>query len=251
MRRWTRPQGLLRNGDLAVRILVMRHGQTDWNIGNRLQGRTDIPLNETGRASATQCGKKMADTRIDLCITSPLDRAVETASLILKENRCGLPETDTGIWPEGTVTDRHGVRIFTDGRLPEYCFGEWEGKIFKGPGYELPVKEYGDYWESLDDEVIYPGMEGKANLVKRIRSFLDELCARFGDTDKTVLVVVHGGVLRAVKVIADDEENTFRIKVPGNCESITLVPDREAAKAQEEKGILPGSIKYGRKQRIV
>lgn len=94
-------------------------------------------------------------------------------------------------------------------------------------------------------------MEGKANLVKRIRDFLDELCDRYGDTDMTILMVVHGGVLRAVKVIADDEENTFRIKVPGNCETITLVPDGEASLAQKEKGILPGSIKYGRRLKIV
>lgn len=241
----------LRNGRNAMKILLIRHGQTDWNIGCKLQGRTDIPLNETGRASATQCGKDMADIKIDLCITSPLDRAVETASLILKENHCELPGTDAALWPKGTVTARHGVRLFTDERLPEYCFGEWEGKIFKGPGYELPVKEYGDYWASLDDEVVYPGMEGKAKLVNRIRSFLDELCERYGDTDKTILVVVHGGVLRAVKVIANDEENTFRIKVPGNCETITLVPDEKAAEQQKEKGILPGSIKYGRKLKIV
>ena len=234
-----------------MKIMIMRHGQTDWNIGLRLQGRTDIPLNENGRSVARELGKKMAEEKIDLCITSPLGRARETAALILKENRRELPGTDPALWPHGQAVTEQGISFFTDDRIPEYCFGEWEGKIFKGPGYALPVKEYGDYWESLEDEVIYPGMEGKAKLLARVRTFLNELTDRYGDTDKTILVIVHGGVLRAVKVIADDDTQTFRIQVPGNCEAFILAPDENAAAAQAAKGILPGNIKYGRRLKLI
>lgn len=234
-----------------MKLYLLRHGQTDWNAALRLQGRTDIPLNEKGREMAIACGKALADQPFDLCITSTLDRAVETASLILAQNHCDLPETEPELWPGGTVTDKYGFRLFKDPRLMEYCFGEWEGRFFKGPGYDLPVKEYGDYWESMNDDVIYPGMEGKAALVGRVRSFLDELTDRYKNTDRNILAVAHGGVMRAVKMIADDDTWTFRIKVPGNCEALVLEPDPDAAKAQAARGILPGSLKYGRRMKIL
>jgi len=216
-----------------MKIYFMRHGETDWNAAHRLQGRTDIPLNENGICVAKECGKKLADTGFGLCITSPLKRAVQTASLILAENRCGRPAQQT------------------DDRLLEYCFGEWEGKINKGPGYELPVPEYGMYWESLEDDRKAPGMEGKEVLVARVREFLDELTEKYGKEDINILIVAHGGVMRAVKVINDDEINTFNIKVPGNCEYLILVPDETAGKVQEQKGIRPGSLKYGRKLKFI
>jgi len=234
-----------------MKIYFMRHGETDWNAAHRLQGRTDIPLNENGIRAAKECGKKLAETGFGLCITSPLQRAVETASLILRENSCRLTATEKELWNAGKPGGMHGMSLFTDERLVEYCFGEWEGKINKGPGYELPVPEYGMYWESLEDDCKAPGMEGKEKLVARVRDFLDELVQKYGKEDINILIVAHGGVMRAVRVINDDEINTFNIKVPGNCEYLILEPDEDAGKAQVQKGIRPGNLKYGRKLKIV
>lgn len=234
-----------------MKIYFMRHGETDWNAAHRLQGRTDIPLNENGIRAAKECGKKLADIRFGLCITSPLIRAVETASLILRENCCRLPATEEGLWDGGKPCGMHGMSLLTDERLLEYCFGEWEGKINKGPGYELPVPEYGMYWESLKDDRKAPGMEGKEVLVTRVREFLDELTEKYGKEDINILVVAHGGVMRAVRVINDDEVNTFNIKVPGNCEYLILVPDADAETAQKQKGIREGNMKYGRKLKLI
>lgn len=234
-----------------MKVYFMRHGETDWNTAHRLQGRTDIPLNENGIRAAKECGKKLSDTEFGLCITSPLKRAVETASLILSENHGPLPEAEETHWKSGKTGRMHGIALFTDERLVEYCFGEWEGKINKGPGYELPIPEYGLYWQSLEDDRKAPGMEGKEALTARVRSFLDELTETYGTRDINVLVVAHGGVMRAVKVINDDETDTFNIRVPGNCEYVILEPDEMAEKAQKQRGIPEGSLKYGRKLKFI
>jgi len=70
-----------------MKLLIMRHGETFWNTEGRLQGQTDIPLDEEGRKMAVSCGQGMRDVTVDLCISSPLLRASETAELVLHENR--------------------------------------------------------------------------------------------------------------------------------------------------------------------
>lgn len=63
-------------------ICFIRHGQTDWNKQGRLQGKTDIPLNDTGRKQAEACGKFLNAADYDVLICSPLQRAKETAQII-------------------------------------------------------------------------------------------------------------------------------------------------------------------------
>ena len=87
-------------------LYIMRHGKTEWNELHKLQGRTDIPLNENGRKMAREAGKRYREIHFDICYCSPLIRAKETAELVL----------------EGRT-----VPIVTDDRLMEMCFGEYEG----------------------------------------------------------------------------------------------------------------------------
>lgn len=142
-----------------MRVYYIRHGETAWNKEKLLQGRTDIPLNENGRAVAVLTGKGLSEVHFDLCITSPLDRAMETAERILKENRTALPSVTPDRWPAGTVSGRGGIRFFTDERLKEYCFGVWEGLCFQGPGKNLPLENYPDYWADLNEEERPEGSE--------------------------------------------------------------------------------------------
>lgn len=65
-----------------TRICLVRHGETDWNALGKLQGRTDIELNTTGRLQAEDCGRFLAATTWNLIITSPLQRAKRTAEII-------------------------------------------------------------------------------------------------------------------------------------------------------------------------
>ena len=108
---------------------LVRHGQTDWNRAGKIQGTTDIPLNETGRQQAEQLATVLkersgypAKTRIDAVYASPLARAFQTAEILAKEEKLplrrltGLRERDFGCWEgkissvEGTADGRHPVR---------------------------------------------------------------------------------------------------------------------------------------------
>src|SRR5699024_2329666 len=90
-----------------TQLYLIRHGQTDWNLRAALQGRTDIPLNETGRRQAQEARQRLEGVRFDAVYSSPLSRAMETAALV------------SG-WPM--------EKIRTDQRLIEIAFGPYEGK---------------------------------------------------------------------------------------------------------------------------
>ena len=66
-------------------LYIMRHGKTDWNAAHRLQGRTDVPLSDEGRRMAEAARAEYRDVSIDLCYTSPLLRAKETAEIVIME----------------------------------------------------------------------------------------------------------------------------------------------------------------------
>ena len=65
-------------------LYIMRHGKTDWNEKRKLQGRTDIPLNDAGRKMAEKAREEYADISFDVCYCSPLSRARETAEIFLR-----------------------------------------------------------------------------------------------------------------------------------------------------------------------
>ena len=87
-------------------LYIMRHGKTEWNALNKLQGRTDIPLNEKGRQMARAAGEEYRKVPFDVCYCSPLLRARETAEILLKGR---------------------DVPILFDDRLREMSFGVCEG----------------------------------------------------------------------------------------------------------------------------
>ncbi|HWU49787.1 MAG TPA: histidine phosphatase family protein [Asticcacaulis sp.] len=122
-------------------FFVLRHGQTDWNAQARLQGSTDIPLNDTGRQQARLAAGFLADEGITRIIASPLSRALETAQI---------------------VGARIGVASETDPRLTERNFGLFEGmtidevrrhreemRDFMNPLADIDGKHYPDNAETL------------------------------------------------------------------------------------------------------
>ena len=89
-----------------MRLLVVRHGRTDWNDLKKVQGLADIELNETGKMQAKEVAKSLEDENIDLIICSPLKRTRQTASIINEEKN---------------------IDIIYDDRIKERDFGEFEG----------------------------------------------------------------------------------------------------------------------------
>jgi broad specificity phosphatase PhoE len=147
----------------------VRHGETDWNAARRIQGRTDIPLNATGREQARQAGELLARRRWHAVYTSPLGRAHETASIIA--DRLGLVE----------VTDIDA--------LVERDYGEAEGMGF-------------DEIEALYPEgVRAPGQETREEVAARVVPALLELAERH--PGERLVIVSHGGAIRSVLQTAE------------------------------------------------
>ena len=150
---------------------LLRHGQTDWNVEGRLQGTSDIPLNETGLRQAHAAASAIVAAEWDLVLTSPLQRARQTAQQIV----------DTHALGELTV----------DNRLLERAFGEAEG---------LSYLE----WKTVYDPAIgVPGGENLEQLEVRARAMLSEFAEEFAG--KRVLAVSHGAYIRKLVRIASDK----------------------------------------------
>ncbi len=151
----------------------VRHGQTDWNFQKRIQGATDVPLNDTGREQARETGQALADRRWDGIVASPLSRARETAEIIASIVGLGSPE----IVPE----------------LAERSYGEVEGLNAEEIRARFP--------DPLGD---VPGRERRSAVVRRVLPALDALAEEH--PDESLIVVSHGGVIGSlVRYITDKQ----------------------------------------------
>lgn len=152
-------------------LYIMRHGRTDWNNRNKLQGQTDIPLNEEGREMARRAGEEYSDIPLDICFCSPLVRARETAELVL-QNR--------------------NVPIVYDERLKEIKFGIYEGieNSFSIP--DCPVNRFFFHPEEYLEAV--EGGESTPELMARTGAFLKECVEPLLEKGKNILIVGHGAM---------------------------------------------------------
>ena len=154
-------------------LYILRHGETEWNLANRLQGHFDSPLTDTGRAQAAAQNAilKRCDLAGFSALSSPQGRAVATAELAL----AGL-----------------GMTVATDPRLGEIGIGAWAGK-----SRDKLLRQTPDARDSYDLYEHAPDGEGFAALYERCRSFLDSL------TGPHVLVT-HGITSRMLRLILLD-----------------------------------------------
>jgi alpha-ribazole phosphatase len=159
-----------------MKLLLVRHGETDWNLAQRFQGHSDMPLNPVGCQQALALADRLASQPSDCIYSSDLQRAAATARII----------------SNGTI------EIRTDARLREMNFGLWEGLT-----YQEIEQKYTDVlsaWENDPFQNSPTHGETLGQLVQRVRSVLDELCEKY--RDETVLVVAHGGVLQTLICLA-------------------------------------------------
>ncbi|MGE3246353.1 MAG: histidine phosphatase family protein [Beijerinckiaceae bacterium] len=161
------------------RIILIRHGETDWNAEGRLQGQQDIPLNATGRAQSQRAGKALLSLMGPRAITdpglnwiaSPLVRATET--LDIARASAGLPA--------GTYR--------LDARLMELTFGEWEGLTW--PEVKERSPESANWREGDKWNFVPPGGESYHMLGERVQPLIDELSS-------TTILTSHGGIARVL-----------------------------------------------------
>lgn len=159
-----------------MKLLLVRHGETDWNLSQRFQGHSDVPLNQVGCQQAMALANRLANQRTDCIYSSDLQRASTTAKIISNGK----------------------IEIRTDSRLREINFGLWEGLTY----HEIKEK-YKDAlsaWENDPYQNSPTHGETLEQLVKRVQSMLDKLCEKH--KGQNILVVAHGGVLQTLICLA-------------------------------------------------
>lgn len=173
-----------------MKILVTRHGQTDWNVEKRIQGRTDIELNNKGIEQAYQTKENLENEKIDLIICSPLKRAKQTADIINKDRN---------------------IPIIYDERLLEICYGENEGRLHDDFDYD-------GFWSIVNTHE-YKDAENVNKFIQRVHNFLNDLKNR---KEENILIVTHNGVCRAINTYFNGIPNDNNIIDLGikNCEVV-------------------------------
>lgn len=172
-------------------IGILRHGQTDWNIDFRLQGVTDIPLNETGIAQARDAAEVIDPNEWDLILTSPLSRARATAEIVAEVN--GFAEA------------------LIEPLLLERSFGEAEGMTHE------------EWRAKYADTNVVPGGESLADLEARANLLLETLANKY--RGQKVLAVSHGALIRILLRIVSIGEFPREGERLGNASMSVFVHD--------------------------
>ena len=156
-----------------TRVVVVRHGQTHWNVEARIQGHGDSGLTEEGIAQAEAIGARLAGEPCDILISSDLGRAHETAK---------------------RISSRNGKPIHLDARLRERAFGAGEGMAYA----ELERAYPGAFMRTgaVDPDLSVPGGESRRQFHTRVRDAFEEIVA--GHAGRNLIVVAHGGVLTSL-----------------------------------------------------
>ena len=150
-----------------MKLYISRHGQTPWNVEDLVCGRADVPLTEVGQQQARLLAESAMDKGIDVILSSPLQRARQTAQ---------------------AVSDAIGVPIQIDDRLIEMDFGTYDGTSRFGEEFQ---------WVRAQMPTRFPGGESAFDLAFRVYGLLYELREKYAG--KTVLLVCHNCVCRMVR----------------------------------------------------
>jgi glucosyl-3-phosphoglycerate phosphatase len=154
------------------RMVLLRHGQTDYNVAGRMQGHIDSHLTDTGRAQAAAAAPVVAELAADVMISSDLTRAVDTSAIVSEVN---------------------GLGVKLDDRLRETHLGEWQGLTVDEVEAAYPGQIA--HWRA-DPEWAPPGGESRLQVVRRAMPVVEELDDELaGGSDTTALLVAHGGLI--------------------------------------------------------
>ena len=161
--------------DEKRRIILARHGQTEWNLQYRFQGRTDIKLTETGKCQAQALASRLSSWPVEIVYTSPLERAYYTAEAVAK---------------------RHNLTPVILPELEEINFASWEGESISG----LEKNQHSVFSAWRSDPFFYPpeGAETWEKLYARIARAVKIF---LGGDYKRIVVISHGGIIRALYAV--------------------------------------------------
>ncbi|MEM8674202.1 MAG: histidine phosphatase family protein [Cyanobacteria bacterium P01_G01_bin.67] len=180
------------------RLLLVRHGETDWNKESRFQGIRDIPLNENGRSQGRKASNFLQNIPLDFAVSSSMSRPRETAEIILEQHP--------------------GVKLETTSELIEICHGLWEGMLEAEINAEYP--ELLQQWKDKPETVQMPEGENLQQVWDRGVAAWNKIAAQYSDmqTPQTVLVVAHDAINKVIicYLLGLKPDNFWNIK-QGNC----------------------------------
>ncbi len=158
-----------------TRLILIRHGETDWNVEGRYQGQADPPLNARGLEQARKLAAELSEVGIEIIYSSPLRRAWQTAEVIARAL---------------------GVPLHPEPRLMEIHQGDWEGRLRAEIAARYP--DLFRRWLSEPWEVTPPGGEHLRDVQRRVYAAVDDILARH--RGQTVALVTHRIPIALLKV---------------------------------------------------
>ena len=190
-----------------MKIYMIRHGQTDWNLAGKIQGKTDVPLNEEGRAQARFLAEAMKSRPAAKVFTSPLKRARETAQAVAEALEAPLL-----LVPE----------------FEEVDFGLWEGLTWQQIGERYP-KEYAG-WRREPVEHPPVGGEGRESASLRAKRGLEILFEKSGGEDAAL--VAHGAILAYIRDALFENQEKPPEQIVKNASITTIEYDTAGKRAK-------------------
>lgn len=189
-----------------VTIYLTRHGQTEWNLEKRLQGRGNSPLTAFGIERARELSTRIDEMKIDTIYTSPIERAYKTAE-ILKGNK--------------------EIPLISDNGLMEMNFGDFEGQIMEeimesNPNWDMHLIMQGNI------EMRAPNGETLKEVRERVRETIDKIILE--SDNKTILIVAHGITLKALMYYFKDSE--VNSEVMGQATLTKIIVDKNEFKIE-------------------
>lgn len=178
-----------------TRIILVRHGETPWNVEGRYQGQEDIPLSERGLEQARLLAEGLRDIHIDAAVSSPLKRSCVTCK---------------------TAADLHGLEVHVDERLTEINHGSWEGCYAKDIQAQYPDAFH--LWHTKPHLVQMPdGGESLADVHKRAMAAMADIISVH--PNETVLVAAHDAVNRVIlcEALGMDMAHFWQMKQDNTC----------------------------------
>ena len=192
------PVQAAKNDEPVTTVILVRHGQTDYNKENRYQGFLDIPLNEKGLAQADQLAASLKDVHIDVFIASPLKRAYVTTEKCAKAK---------------------GMEIsYTDERLKEINYGKWAGRSKKEIAETEPKASR--LWQETPWKTRPPEGESLQELAARYRASLDDAVRRY--PGKTIFIGAHskGNMALLCNVLGIGLEHYLQFEQDNTCANV-------------------------------
>lgn len=205
-----------------MKIYIIRHGETDANKNAVLQGSSNWPLNEFGIKLAEMTGENMKGIKFDACFSSPLDRARQTAEIILQKTN-------------------NNCEICFDDRIKELNMGIYEGKKFKPDELEVPIIKILLFKYNAFLCGRFKGGENARELCDRTQDFLKELSKK---DYENVLVSTHGCAMRAMlNMLYKRKWSFWQGGVPFNC-AVNIVEVKDGKMELIEKDKIYYDEKY-------